>query len=406
MFAMSKKQKRAPKAKTKKPARDYGAVFRRVVLFAILLAVLVGSLYVLKFLESDRGRFWVVHDFRQESPAILSPMVKSAIEGAASGLALPGGMRLHEHLAQARSLRSWEIQVKPEYSLLQANMVFTAQLAGIGCEVIDGVEGSTRKGDYLRLVAGVDGFPTDIIYLREALQMLEEEPKALLAIVIDDFGFQRKKLVRQFLDLRFPLTVAVLPDYKYSRMYAEEALSKGHEVILHLPMEPIDYPRKDPGRGAILVDMSPDQIRAAIEKALRRLPAVRGVSNHMGSLATQDPNVMTVVLDELNKNELYFLDSYTTPRSVAKEIAADCGTPYLRNRMFIDDGTVSAEEVGKFLNRAKELALRNKKVIVTGHVYEHTLEALEQFLPQLEEEGVKLVTVSELLPKPVFVQHE
>jgi len=390
------------RTRKKKTRRDTKAALRTVLLFGVLGALLIASLYVLRFLGSDRGRFWVIHDFRQESPVRVSPLVKKAVAEAVKRLAIPGGVRLAEHSAQARPFRSWEVQVSPSYSLLQANMVLSAQMEKTGCEVIDGIEGSTRRGSYVKLVVGVDHFPTDVVYLREGTSRIGEEPRALLAVVIDDFGFQKKALALDFFDLPYPLTIAVLPMYRRSRLYAEEAISRGHEVLLHLPMEPLDYPRKDPGRGAVLVEMSPEQIRATVRRDLSQLPPVRGVNNHMGSLATQDMDVMRVVIEELSRDGLFFLDSFTTPRSVAGELAKEYSVPYLRNELFIDDRTESAERVLRMLKRAKTLALRDGKAIVIGHAHEYTLDALKEFLPDLEEEGIKLVYVSELLPKLVY----
>ena len=68
-------------------------------------------------------------------------------------------------------------------------------------------------------------------------------------------------LVLELLEIPAPLTFAVLPNLAHSEAFAEAARARGHEIILHLPMEPVDPVRHDPGEGAILVGLTPEENR-------------------------------------------------------------------------------------------------------------------------------------------------
>jgi polysaccharide deacetylase 2 family uncharacterized protein YibQ len=117
----------------------------------------------------------------------------------------------------------------------------------------------------------------------------------------------------------------------------------------------------------------------------------------MGSLVTTDPDVMGVVLSELDDRGLYFIDSKTTPRSIACREARRSGVPCVDNRLFLDHRDRSPEAIAERLEEAVDIALRRGEVLVIGHAYPETYEVLTSALPELEEQGIRLVTVSALI---------
>ena len=127
---------------------------------------------------------------------------------------------------------------------------------------------------------------------------------ARVSIVIDDFG-PDLGVAKQFASLPFPVTMSVLPHQAHSREIAELAHRKGREVILHLPMEPLDT-RENPGRGALLLSMSGDEIRRNISAALDTSPYFDGVNNHMGSRMTRDEQMMKTVLSGTQRTRSLF----------------------------------------------------------------------------------------------------
>src|SRR4029453_1649683 len=186
----------------------------------------------------------------------------------------------------------------------------------------------------------------------------------------------------------------------------------GHEVLLHLPMEPEGYPRVKPGPGVILRSQSDAQgaetlesdsatVAGAagaetLESDLGTVPGAVGVNNHMGSAATADPRVMRVIARVLAQRGLFFLDSRTTLATVAESTAAEASVRTVARRVFLDDSPTDAAvraQMRELLRRARQ----EGSAVAIGHPYAATLSVLESELPDLERrEGVRLVRVSEL----------
>jgi len=220
---------------------------------------------------------------------------------------------------------------------------------------------------------------------------------ARLAIVIDDVeDSPENQTVRAFLDVPVPLTLAILPLSPKSKEIAERAGLCGKEVLLHLPMEPKNYPEENPGPQAIYVDLKEGEIRRRVREALKAVPGAKGVDNHMGSRATEDPVVMRILLEEIKKQDLFFVDAQTTPNSVAYQTATRLGVPCVKSTGFFDDKP-NAAAIQKTLLSLAMTAQTRHRVLAIGHCRKATLEALKAVLPKLREMGVELVPASEVL---------
>jgi hypothetical protein len=217
---------------------------------------------------------------------------------------------------------------------------------------------------------------------------------ARVAIVIDDVGFDPAPAL-ELASLSIPLTFAVLPGQAFSRDLASRLAAGGHEVILHMPMEPVAYPARDPGDGAVSEAMTPEQAAEAVSSALRELPEARGLNNHMGSRITSDPVVMRAVLGVVRARGLYFLDSRTTPDTVAYDLARAMGIPALKRSVFLDDrreGSYIEGQVKSLLRKARE----EGSAVAIGHANRTTAEALRRAVSLFREEEVRVVPASEL----------
>jgi polysaccharide deacetylase 2 family uncharacterized protein YibQ len=216
-----------------------------------------------------------------------------------------------------------------------------------------------------------------------------------IALIIDDFGGGDTEIAERFCTLSQPITLAIFPGTEKSQEIADLALQRGHEVIVHLPMEPHDT-EKDPGDGAILVSQPTDTIRAMTRRLLRSLPQAVGVNNHMGSKATEDPRVMRVVLDEVKRQKKFFIDSRTSSRSVAYTLARRMGVRTAKLELFLDNED-DDDEVKKRLYELSDLATQDGEAIGIGHDRETTIEVLQEVLPQLERRGFRFVKASEIV---------
>lgn len=222
---------------------------------------------------------------------------------------------------------------------------------------------------------------------------VQAEPGPQMVIIIDDLGNNRR-LGEAAINLPGNLTFSVLPGLAWSTHLADMAHAHDREVMLHMPMD--NHGRLPLGPMGLKVDMEVDQWRATLEEALDDVPHAAGLNNHMGSLLTEQEEPMTVVMEELARRNLYFIDSLTSPRSVAYDTARTQGVPALRRQVFLDHEQSDAFISGQF-KQALEIMEHHGWVIMIGHPYPETIDFLEWLLPLLDETGVKVVTPSELI---------
>lgn len=213
-----------------------------------------------------------------------------------------------------------------------------------------------------------------------------------VAIVIDDLGNQPGR-DRRVLDLPGPITLAILPHTPHGPGLAAAAIPLGREVMLHLPMQAAEPGPL--GEGALMLDMDEQTLRKTLDAALKTVPGAFGVNNHMGSLLTRHPGHMAWLMRDLASRDLYFLDSRTTPRSVAATVAAEERVSHLRRDVFLDGDGNSPAFVRGQLERLVSLARKRGHAVAIGHPLDATLDALEEFLPVAESRyGVRVVPLS------------
>jgi polysaccharide deacetylase 2 family uncharacterized protein YibQ len=213
-------------------------------------------------------------------------------------------------------------------------------------------------------------------------------------VVIDDVGFD-ESMALDFARLGLPMTFAILPHQRYSLALASRLREMGHEVILHLPMQPVGRPGSDPGEGAVIEGLSRDEIRAIVEGDLESVPGAVGLNNHMGSRATTDPILMRTVLEVARERGLFFLDSRTTSATVAYDLAVEMGIPAARRTVFLDDRRERSyieAQVRSLLERARMEGI----ALAIGHPDQATLDALKESTGLLRSPDIRMVPVSTL----------
>jgi polysaccharide deacetylase 2 family uncharacterized protein YibQ len=241
---------------------------------------------------------------------------------------------------------------------------------------------------------------TDKIYIikQKKGESLPAKPavtgKGQMAIIIDDFGYSGDP-IGAFAAIQRPLTFSVLPFRPYTNEAASRGLSSGHQVMLHLPMEPLSAAQQSEA-STITVGMSDQEIQQAVTKAIQAVPGIIGVNNHQGSRATADRRVMKTVLGVVKANSLFFVDSRTNGQSVAYDMAMQMGVGTGENALFLDNSS----DVGSIkarLRDAIQLAIQHGNVMVIGHARMNTATAVREMIPEIEAAGVKLVFASQIL---------
>ena len=214
-----------------------------------------------------------------------------------------------------------------------------------------------------------------------------------ITFVIDDIG-AHNKLSGPLRKLGGKVTYAILPLLPYSRYFATLSEQTGAEVILHLPLDTTQD--VIPGRGLIVSTMSESQILDMLDRDLKSVPNHKGVNNHMGSAGTTDTEMMTIILKDLKRRGLFFLDSYTTKDSVVPKVAKKVKIPFLQRGIFLDN----ADEKNAILAQIRELEKVAKKTgsaIAIGHYRANTLEVLAREIPRLEREGFRIISLQKML---------
>lgn len=218
-----------------------------------------------------------------------------------------------------------------------------------------------------------------------------------VAIVIDDIGWMKGEKLQEFLKLGIPLTFAILPGEPFSQKNADEVHAAGQEVILHLPLEPENSERNKPGPYAILDTMSREEISRTFRQDVASVPHAVGVNNHMGSRFISDRIGMKTLMKELKARGLFFMDSRTSPKSVAKRVAHEERVPYLENQVFLDN--VDEEQaIIKQLERLISIADKTGSGVAIGHIQRgHIIGALVKMIPKFKQKNIEFVALSKML---------
>ena len=219
-----------------------------------------------------------------------------------------------------------------------------------------------------------------------------------MALIIDDVGYDLPALKR-ILALPFPIAISIIPDAPYAKEAAEMAHQAHHIVMLHMPMEPSNpHYRERMDNSFLRADMKQEEIHEMLQSGLEKVPYVEGMNNHMGSLLTSDAKVMAWVMQFCEDNQLFFIDSKTSAKSVASAIAQSQGLAWASRRIFLDH-SVKSEDMKKAWASAKVCANQQGGCIVIGHPHPETLAFLEALAAPSETQIMKGVVDLLHVPK-------
>lgn len=220
-----------------------------------------------------------------------------------------------------------------------------------------------------------------------------------VSIIIDDIGYRQTD--EAVLTLPSTITLSVLPHTPLGQNIAMSANKRGHEIMLHIPMQALNG--KVLGPGGLTNQMGEVEFKHTINQALDSIPYAKGVNNHMGSLLTQLDEPMQWLMESLKQQDSYFVDSMTTRYSKAADTANMLGIPLLKRQLFLDNDVTEAA-LEKQFQQLIQLANAQGSVVAIAHPYPETIRFLNENLPRLAEKGITLVRTSSLLPYRVAQQ--
>jgi hypothetical protein len=220
-------------------------------------------------------------------------------------------------------------------------------------------------------------------------------PLRQVAIIIDDIGYDLVP-VKELLKVNADITYSVLPFLIHSREAAEMLHKANKEILLHLPMEPVSYPREKPGSGALFTDMNDEELVFQLEKDIEAVPYIAGINNHMGSKFMEDKEKLALIFGKLKKKNLFFIDSRTAANSEAFAAARKVGLQVAARKIFLDNN----RDYNEIYNNLINITNNNGDVsplIVIGHPHPETIRAIKDAIKVLREKGILIVPVSQVI---------
>jgi len=383
-------------------AKSTSRTSARLRVIAILLCLLfLTALGLYRYFKTEHGRAFLLDAGIGGKFAVVQADLETKIVRSLKRSGVRSDrikIQKSERTGSSRRVSIIHAEAPPGASLIQINVAVTMAVRGAGGRVRSCSEG--KDGTIITMEIGTKRVLTHQCIIKKGSekehQAKDEGRRAVVALCVDDFGFFHNALVQDFLALDIPLTVSVIPGLKYSERISAEAAEAGKALLCHLPME-AEQGAWDSGEIPLIrTSMKSGEIEKALAKALETTPGAVGISNHMGSKATADRQVMETVLRVCRARGLYFFDSLTTPHSVARKVAGELGVPEASNDLFLDGGAGDTRE-----NMRKLLSIAARRGSATGivHVKTESLEDLRWMIDEARTEGIDFITISELIGK-------
>ena len=219
----------------------------------------------------------------------------------------------------------------------------------------------------------------------EVFEDIDQDTLGVIVLVIDDFGYRNDNISDGFLNLKIPITCAIIPGHTASKKFAEKAVSYGKEVIIHMPMESENYsPGEDEYK--LLTSMTSELLENKLIQAFESLPEAIGMNNHQGSKATSDSKTMTVLASVLKSRGKYFIDSRTSSLTIGEKTMTSFGVPTARRNIFLDNNN-DLDKIEEQINKLANSAKKNGVAVGLGHARKNTLSVLEKVVPGLLDKG-------------------
>ncbi len=206
--------------------------------------------------------------------------------------------------------------------------------------------------------------------------------KKKLAIIIDDMGYD-KYVSDKFLSLHLPLAYSFLPDAPLTRELAKKFDKKGYTVMIHMPSQPIDYPKDNPGKNAIYITTSKKRTMFLLKRAYRIIPEAMGLNNHMGSRILQDKTHLDYIMEFLKSNHLFFVDSATIQNSLGCSEARKFNVLCAKRRVFLDN-IKDVKYIEHQLKEALKMLKVRNDVVAIGHCNIATYRAIKKMSARLK----------------------
>ncbi|HZT86585.1 MAG TPA: divergent polysaccharide deacetylase family protein [Stellaceae bacterium] len=216
-----------------------------------------------------------------------------------------------------------------------------------------------------------------------------------IAMVISGLGLSKLTTQNAIRNLPPEVTLSFMPYHTIAAMM-EEARAAGHETLIDVPMEPLDYPRQDPGPEALLVALDPAQNLDRLHWMMGRGTGYVGMMTYMGSRFAATPEQLRPILGDIKGRGLAFVDARSTADGTAMKLAAEMKLPRGAADRVLDTD-LSRSGIEQQLGELETLARRNGSAIGVGAAYPLTIQAVATWSARLAERGIVLAPLSAVL---------
>ena len=367
---------------------------------SVLLAS-IGGIIVLLVIAILVVTFWYRNLTRRDY-TLLSSYLHKKVEGRLLELGLgPENLLLEREYPRSLGGTNWlfketVVSLPPQRSIYQLSIIISDVAKSIGTSArIERYNSDGTLGGNTLVQIGFKEIPFHRLLLVR-LDSLPTEQAPKIAIIIDDVGWKRASAERLLL-IEEPITLAIIPKVDFSEEIAKLALERGREVLVHLPMEPYPPSVIAPEEGGVTTDMSDEEIRQIVIESIDSLPQAVGLNNHKGSKFTEDEKKMELVLNEVKSKNLYFIDSRTSSQSIGFQVANQLGIKAGSRDVFLDNEAGDIDYTKGQIVEMMEVAKKYGYAIGIGHPHSSTIEALIEMIPQVKNQGIRLVYASELV---------
>lgn len=399
---ISRKQKSA--SRKKKNSKIYIPASRIILLCTIVIAVCMLLLFVTSI---NPNAFSDLASKEKEAPSITSRFIDPAEEKSEKNKS--DVSKQNEKKEQQKSTKSLDNTIssskketksteksnsKKEEKVTQKNTETQAQKTQSSKKTSDEKQPDSTQNESTKNETKINESASKQEEKLSTFNFPKAVNNAQLVFVFDDGG-QNIAHLEKFLELPFPITVAVLPQLQYSKQSAKRVREAGKELILHQPMQAINS-NINPGPGAITPNMSEKEIISTLFYNINEIAPIAGMNNHEGSAITADAQKMEIILKLASENGIYFLDSRTNVNTQVPYVAKELGYSYYERNIFLDNEKTK-ENIISELKKGIAIANKNGVAIMIGHIWSADVlpNILKEAYPELKEKGYLIKTVSE-----------
>ena len=357
--------------------------------------------------DSDWDRFRLraesefLRVFRPRDRAALIRLTSRTLRGALEEIGIDRS-RIDERSGAAaaagtgRAPVQWVIEVPPRASLFRINDAVTQAIDILGGRVISGRElPAQTAGVALQLRVGYGDRATHAIVVEPNPEIADAGTR--IAFVVLDIGRATEPLFQSIETSGIPFTVALRPDQPGVARASRALRAAGREIFLRLPMEPLGYPNVDPGKDAILLDLSRVEIEERINRCLSTVGSAQGVITRLGSAAVNDPDVIRAVLGEVKRRNLLFIDAHGAGPSLVEEVGEEIGARTIPLGGTLDGSGTTTAAVRARLKQLVQTAIQRGTLAVTFKASYLFLTVLEAERAKWIEQGIEVVPASRLV---------